>query len=290
MTAALGPDQCSFYGITEVSQCDAVFRNISAGSSEISVVASDDASEAASSKVALKFTFEDESGGSLVTHGASARLEDHFAVQNLHGRVTLSVLQPGSSGAHSLCLAAHTDSSALTDSSKSTVLAYTSNKITTEELHQRVNGFVSEIRRLRDSAYEVDAQSFGSVFRQLMADRKALQAIKTSFLSKHTRRLRQFSLFAGLGVWIRELEELVESQISSYRMNVETDILNKISLPSVVSLNSGRSNTAGGETNYLQPTQLVLFRLQNNVSMVLFILHDFNAFNYLFIYLVLYFS
>ena len=162
--------------------------------------------------------------------------------------------------------------------------------ITAAELHRRVSEFVSEIRRIRRTAYEVDATSVGAVFRQLMADKKALQHIKTSFLSKHTRRLRHFSLFAGLGVWLRELEELVESQIAAYRMNVESEILTKISQPqqqgaaatSDKTNNNGRGGASSG--NYLQLTQLVIFRLQNNVSLSL---HRFYCRCVLFFYLII---
>ena len=273
LTNAMGADQCSFYGITEVSQCDEVFRNISAGSSEICVTCDLSSSTGADGtnkvKIALKCTFEDESSGWLVTHGSAARLEDHFAVQGLHASLSLNVTQPSTAGSGVSTLSLSAAASQLPGDTAS-VSPYDGHKITTAELHRRVNEFVSEIRRVRDSAYVVDATSFGAVFRQLMADKKALQSIKNTFLSKHTRRLRQYSLFSGLGIWLRELEELIESQIASYRMNVEGEILAKIAQGEVsVDATSGKNSAKGGAGaggNYLQPTQMVLFRLQNNVS------------------------
>ena len=273
LTNAMGADQCSFYGITEVSQCDEVFRNISAGSSEICITcdlsSGTDADGTNKVNIALKCTFEDESSGWLVTHGSAARLEDHFAVQGLHESLSLNVTQPSTAGSGVSTLSLSGAVSQLPGDTTS-VSPYDGHKITTAELHRRVNEFVSEIRRVRDSAYVVDATSFGTVFRQLMADKKALQSIKSTFLSKHTRRLRQYSLFSGLGVWLRELEELIESQIASYRMNVEGEILTKIAQGEVsVDATSGKSSAKGGTGaggNYLQPTQMVLFRLQNNVS------------------------
>jgi len=275
LTHAMGADQCSCYGITEVSQCDEVFRNINAGSSEICVTCDLSSGTGANGtnklQIALKCTFEDESSGWLMTHGAAARLDDHFAVQGLHATLSLNVTQPNASGSGVSTMSLSAATSQLPGDTSS-VSPYDGHKVTTSELHRRVNEFVSEIRRLRDSAYVVDATSFGTVFRQLMADKKALQSIKNTFLSKHTRRLRQYSLFSGLGVWLSELEELIESQIASYRMNVEGEILTKIAQGEVgVDATSGKSSAKGGagaSGNYLQPTQMVLFRLQNNVSML----------------------
>jgi hypothetical protein len=55
-------------------------------------------------------------------------------------------------------------------------------------------------------------------------------------------------------VWLKELEALVESQLNSYRMNVEAELLDGI----VDSDNAG--------TGVVLPSALAITRLQNNVS------------------------
>jgi hypothetical protein len=186
-------------------------------------------------------------------------------VQQLHQASTIAIELPPHSATSvgtSLPLSAvsdlaHYDRSAATGSKN--VDEFHATRLTTAEILSRVSEFVSEIRKIRATAYEVNETSFGTVFRQLLADKKSLQAIKASFLSKHTRRLRQYSAFSALAVWLHELEDLIETQISSYKMNVEGEILTRI----------GHQQSSGGTDGagqaYLQPTQLVLFRLQNNV-------------------------
>lgn len=250
LTEVLGQDQCAFYGITKVSQSDVVFQNISAGNSDIKVLGD----KLSGTGVALKYTYEEEGVGGVVTHGAAATIADHFAVQALHASASLQLQMPQrGNAAGTISLAALEDSTA-----GKSLLGY--GKTDRVELHRKVDEFISEIRRIRPTAYEVDAQSFGTVFRQLVADKKVLHQLKASFLSKHTRRLRLYSLFSGLGVWLKELEELIESQIASYRMNVEGEILANIAQQRPTEGNSG---TTSGD--YLKPTQMVLARLQNNV-------------------------
>lgn len=258
LTEALGKEQCSFYGITEVGQSDMVFQNISAGTSDITILGD----KLPDTAVPMKFTYEEDGSGSVVIQGTAAVIADHFAVQALHASASLQVQMPqlqGQQGGHRS--AATISLEALEDSTAGrTLLGYgRSDRV---ELHRKVDEFVSEIRRIRSTAYEVDAHSFGTVFRQLMADKKALQQLKASFLSKHTRRLRQYSLFSGLGVWLKELEELIESQIASYRMNVEGEILANIAQQRP----DGAVGGASVAVDYLKPTQMVLTRLQNNVS------------------------
>jgi hypothetical protein len=223
----------------------------------------------------LKFTFEDESVGKTVTQGTAAVVSDHGAVQLLHQASCLTVRLPapaaGGSSHNSVNLTAVTDTphfdKTAAAGSKNTA-EFEARRITTTELYAKIGEFVSEIRKIRPTAYVVDADTFSTVFRQLLADKKSLQNIKASFLSKHTRRLRQYSAFSALGVWLSELENLIETQISSYKMNVESEILSRIAqAPSEKASGAGAGAGAGAASSaaYLQPTQLVLVRLQNNV-------------------------
>jgi hypothetical protein len=208
--------------------------------------------------------------GKTVTHGTAAVVADHSAVQLLHETSTLTVRLPaqgaGSASPSSVTLAAVTytpqfDKTAAAGS-KNTA-EFEARRVTTTELFGKIGEFVSEIRKIRSTAYVVDADTFSAVFRQLLVDKKSLQNIKASFLSKHTRRLRQYSAFSALGVWLNELENLIETQISSYKMNVESEILSRIAQAPSEKV----SGTGAASATYLQPTQLVLVRLQNNVSL-----------------------
>jgi hypothetical protein len=213
----------------------------------------------------LKYTYEDQAVGALVTLGTTASVVDHHIVQQLHQASTIAIELPASSATSAgttvplsaVSDLAHYDRSAATGSKN--VDEFHATRLTTAEILSRVSEFVSEIRKIRATAYEVNETSFGTVFRQLLADKKSLQAIKASFLSKHTRRLRQYSAFSALAVWLYELEDLIETQIASYKMNVEGEILTRIGQQQ----SSGATEGVG--QGYLQPTQLVLFRLQNNV-------------------------
>jgi len=276
---------CCFYGITEVGQSDAVFANIqtrSSSSSALTLLFDNGAAAATTASsggveiedgtqpttaptVAITFSWEEadaNSNNGMVVHGCSTVLADTVLAEHIHQCSALSVKHLD---APAVALSAASSTVVGTSIPGDDAVSVLSNETEryqeqlTKELRQRVSEFVSELRTIRPIAYEVNEHSFSSVFRQLMADRKSLQQLKNSFFSKHTRRLRKFSLFAGLGIWIKELESLVDSQIASYRMNVEGEILSKLT-------NSASFGMAGGSAaKHLQPTQMVLYRLQNNL-------------------------
>ena len=66
--------------------------------------------------------------------------------------------------------------------------------------------------------------------------------------------MRDSAVFSAVALWLRELNDLVESQISSYRMNVEDELLSALS--------SGGSE---GVSGHVLPSQVVLERLAHNV-------------------------
>ena len=128
-------------------------------------------------------------------------------------------------------------------------------------VEQIVSGFSEILRNIRSTCYEVSLTSFKTVFRQLLADKHIIDRLKGTFYSKNYRRFRRYSLYAGIGVWIRELEDLVSVQITSYRLNVEAEVLDGCS-----NNNSNSNSSTNGVGGSKVPSQLVLERLQNNVS------------------------
>jgi hypothetical protein len=70
-------------------------------------------------------------------------------------------------------------------------------------------------------------------------------------------------------VWIREMDEMIESQIAAYRMNVETEMLSQLAAASGGDAQGGSgaaaAATAAGGMSF-QPSEVILERLQNNVS------------------------
>jgi hypothetical protein len=68
------------------------------------------------------------------------------------------------------------------------------------------------------------------------------------------RKLRlHHGLLFGLRVWLRETEDLINSQLDAYRMNVEGELLSDIA-------DSSRASKD------IQPSEKAILRLQNNVS------------------------
>lgn len=125
----------------------------------------------------------------------------------------------------------------------------TYSKMGPEAVELVVSGFVEVLRSIRSTSYEVSMTSLQSVFHQLLRDKQSIDRLKASFYSKRYRPCRRYSLFAGVRVWITELENLITSQIASYRMNVEAEVLQQ-----------------GRDANEKIPSQIALERLQNNVS------------------------
>jgi hypothetical protein len=94
-----------------------------------------------------------------------------------------------------------------------------------------------------------------------LADKKTLISLKAAFFSRAMRKLRRFSVVAALGVWIAQLEGLVDWQLASYRMNVEAELFQNL-----VSTSSSSSSSSGTASNLIQPSEMVLQRLRHNVS------------------------
>ena len=67
----------------------------------------------------------------------------------------------------------------------------------------------------------------------------------------------------GLSVWMRELDELISNQISSYRMNVESELL-----AGLIAEETSGIVTSGEQVSNIQLSDSAMGRLQNNVSRV----------------------
>ena len=216
--------------------------------------------------------------GTVVTQGSAAAVTDHSALLQWHHTHALTLTQPSPSGSITTAVQPFTSvdiskqfDKYAADGSKNTI-EYEAQRITMNELLTKIEEFVSEIRKIRSTAYTVDANSFGTVYQQLLLDKKKLQSIKTCYYSKYNRKYRLYSVFTALSIWVKELEVLIEHQLASYRMNVEAEILNRIVCSGSSSSSSIGDKTTGGVLasggGYLQPTEIVLLRLQNNVSTV----------------------
>jgi serine/threonine protein kinase len=230
LTASLG-EKCCFYGITEVSQSDPAFGNISSGGGRIGNLVTIEVPGVLT--LPLNYTVDD---GDVIC--GCARVAEVSLIEGLIAapHVTLSY-----------------------KNHERELKAVTSTYSHAAEMS--IKEFVSAIRQIRSECYVVTTESFEGVFKQLLDDKKAVWGIKTSFFSKKTRKLRDHVAFAGIGIWIRELEDLIDAQISSYRMNVEGEVLHGL-----VEKGSGeetKSSAASGA--YFQPSDMVLERLQNNV-------------------------
>ena len=216
--------------------------------------------------------------GTVVTQGSAAAVTDHSALLQWHHTQALTLTQPSASSTITTAVQTFTSvdiskqfDKYAADGSKNTI-EYEAQRITMNELLIKIEEFVSEIRKIRSTAYTVDANSFGTVYQQLLLDKKKLQSIKTCYYSKYNRKYRLYSVFTALSIWVKELEVLIEHQLASYRMNVEAEILNRIVCSGSSSSSSIGDKTTGGVLasggGYLQPTEIVLLRLQNNVSTV----------------------
>lgn len=223
-------DKCVVYGITELSKSDEVFRNTSVASLNVFSVEVPDIAV-----VAVSYSYEDDSGGTngggFLPNTAVHKTHKSSIVRIVDGKNVLELHNAAPFGGE--------DSAGL---------------------HVAVEEFITTIRKVRCTCYDVTEESFRSVFGQLLADKNTLRMVKSSFYSKTSRKLRKHAVFAGIGVWLKELVDLIDAQIDSYRMNVEGEILNSFS-------NSSSSSLSAAQT----PSAIVLQRLQNNVSFLLFL-------------------
>ena len=227
LTTRLG-DRCCFYGITEVSQADTAFGNISVGMGGMTATVSFPGLQS------VPLTYTVNSGDVMSGCGV---VKDNTQVDGVHQceSVNLSYKNKG------------IELRVVVPTYEHTVL-------------MSIQEFVAAIRQIRAECYDVTSDSIQSVFKQLLADKQAIWAVKTSFFSKKTRNLRNFTAFAGIGVWIRELEDMIDAQITSFRMNVEGEVLQGLA-------GKPDDGTLPAE-KYFLPSEVVLERLQHNVRFV----------------------
>ena len=248
--ASVMGDQCSFVGITEVNQADCVFNSIDSNGSndQVRVVftnGSDDnvsedfqyvVGDEGSSRISGCFTITDASKIDWVVNRANAATV-------FHADLALSFVEKPFF---------NDDKSVVSEGSK-----YDKPSFSLEELLDAVLPLLTQVR---SKSYEVTADTFQSIFGQLIRDKKNLWMVKTALYSKSTRHFRRNAVFVALTVWLRELEYLIESQISSYRVNVEDELFSEMERATIAPSKSGTSFC-------VQPANMVLERLRNNVRL-----------------------
>jgi hypothetical protein len=268
-------ERCSFYGITCTEEILPIFNSITESSGmedrvTLSLLMSNSTclSPSGSSGSPVSFSFRYLSETSDAISGCHV-LSDQVLVEKLHhtSEISLSyksthyslINSSSSSSSSKDLIAPHTATTATTHTATATAVA------AQQKVMEIVKELVSVLSKLRDKPYEVTSDTFSSVFKKLQADKRVVTSLKLLYSSKKLRGYRHLSLYVGLGVWIREMDEMIESQIAAYRMNVETEMLSQLAAASGGDTQGGPGAAAAGGMSF-QPSEVILERLQNNVS------------------------
>lgn len=247
LVSVLG-DDCSFYGITKVDHIETVFSNLSSGSNKVLKVVMGDKTE-----YAAQYSFESSGAGVDIVSGCgnfpdlsvaeSAHRTDFLTVKFGDRSVELRRVEADASLLAAIFPKLSLAEARNHDAFGSSALA------NVNEVFRLIS---SRLERIPTIPYTVTAESFVPVFVQLQRDKKELNDIKSDLFCRETRKIRQNPIFMAMIVWVQELEALVSSQVESYRMNVEDELLNGIS--------------AGDGASIAKPSQQILDRLQQNMK------------------------
>jgi hypothetical protein len=245
-------ESCRLYGITNVEHIESVFRDVTAVGASLALVLSD------GSEHPLQYTYQGDDGvdsqgvfeflSGCLALGDAAEAEKLIRADRLllrRGDCTLELKAVPFESFVQLPRGPKYEQEA---------------PLIVNAVSSRLEAVTRELRRVRPRPHAVSSDSFMAVFRQLVADKKVISDAKAMLFSKDMRRIRKSSVLAAASMWARELEELIGSQIESYRMNVEGEVLDGI-----LSGGGDEGRAAGGRQMFM-PSQLILDRLQNNVS------------------------
>ena len=134
------------------------------------------------------------------------------------------------------------------------------------EVECATQDMAGNMRGIPSEPYQVSPSTLQAVFKRLLLDKRMLNGVKSVFYSKNNRKIRAAETYGMLEVWMKQLEHVVESQITSYRMNVETELLRL--------LESGGDDEDGSALGLnVLPSEVAMERLRNNVK------NYFNYFN-----------
>jgi hypothetical protein len=228
-------ENCSFYGITQVNHADQIFGSIQFNAPSSNKLMLNLVNASGVVDLPLSFTVED----SDCTSGCVV-ISDPILLERVHCSTTVRV----------------TFKKQATQEIPESPLS---------SLPKAVFPLVSEIvtllKSVHSTPYDVTTDTFSMVFRRLQSDKRIISDARSLLFSKRTRKYRHYTPFAAISVWIQELDNLITTQVTSYRMNVEEEILNRLS--SSLTGEGGASSEGGGSA--FQPSTVVLERLQNNV-------------------------
>eukprot|EP01038_Epipyxis_sp_PR26KG_P007755 gene7755-10536_t len=254
-------DSTGFFGITQVDQSDSVFESSlvsSAVNSKLQLII-----PLNDSKVTLDFTYtveedsiqSEESITNKIINGCLT-INDSILLETIHMSTnTLSITYSNGN----ICCDMEKASSLISEPSTSVTKAIIQTNLLSD-LEASVGELSSVIRRIRSTVYEIDTKvsnSFVRVFQQLLKDRQVLHNLKAQFFSKSNRYKRKYIAYSSMKFWIREMEDLLDSQITSFRMNIEVDMFNQL-------MHSGEADSSNIK-EYIQPMKNVLERLQINL-------------------------
>jgi serine/threonine protein kinase len=258
LSSTLG-ESCSFYGITRTEEVLPIFNSLTESAGVDDRVALRLASNDPASSPALSFRYILETNDRIV--GCHV-LGDQVAVEKLHTSPELTLSYKDQTIALPACpnltSATRVVSSSPSQNPHHSPQAEEKNR---RRLTEIVKELVAILSKLRAEPYEVTSETFTSVFMKLQADKKVVTSLKLLHSSKQLRNYRHLSIYLGLGVWIREMDDMVESQISAYRMNVETELLSQLGGDTSGTGKEGSTGTGAA----FEPSDVVLERLQNNV-------------------------
>ena len=269
LASSLG-ETASFYGITKVDQIEEVFNNINIAdsSNQLKLLIPRTGEHFDSTfpfQYCVEFSSETDTNDNRAQFGTISGccgIADPNLSQRLHDSSNLQ-LQFGNN--QCIELISKSSTSPFFTSFKKHVKG-TKEIIDDSVINERSTLFFSVLTQLKElpaRPYLVTSESFGTVFSQLVRDKQSLSSIKSTLFSRRTRKMRNTVMFEAVALWLRELDDLVEAQISSYRMNVEDEVLSTLAKGSV----EKRSD------QYVQPSQLVLERLQHNVILLCIVYH-----------------
>lgn len=282
LAAALGPD-VSFYGITQIEHIETAFRNVNIADTKKQLKlripgSSGDEGTVIPFQYCVEEGVDDAGGTSGGSISGCVDISDPLLAHRLHHGATVEIQY---SNGPVLSLTANKEGSPYIVSFLSTVSTprsqdkIASNQFAIEQAvvveRERVaywESVLPQLKAVSTKPYTVTSGSLGSVFSQLLRDRKVLQGVKSLLFSRATRKMRYTVVFSAVSLWLRELNDLVEAQITSYRMNIEDELL--------TSLSEG-SGGDKGPAHHALPSQMVLDRLQHNVRAVCTLYHFFSS-------------
>lgn len=263
LATALGND-VSFYGITHVEHIDAVFRNINVADMknqlQLQILGSkSDEKETISFQYCYEENLDTENEAGRVS--ACCLISDPSVAQKLHHSSSI-VLIYGNSSQFELAVCDKCSPFAVTcdaaaESGKSKELSARMVEYAATTDRERLiywESLLPVIKAVSSRPYSVTSDSFRRIFSQLLGDRKTISNIRSLLFSRNTRRMRDTVVFASVSFWLKELDDLIEMQITSYRMNVEAELLSALS-----------AGDNGKVEQYSVPSQMVLDRLSHNV-------------------------